>query len=58
MTDSMGFVLPGDKKRDDKPFVVKLCHVDGNQCDGMREETFLKTAKPIEAFQSVETSVG
>lgn len=50
MTDWMG--LEKKKIRDDKPFVVKLCHVDGNRRDEMREEIFLETAKSIEAFQS------
>lgn len=47
----MRFKLLKKKKQNNKPFAVKFCHVDGNQCDGMREEIFLKTAKPIEAFQ-------
>lgn len=51
--------VAGGGIRDDKSFVVKLCHVGGNQQrDGMQEEIFLETAKPIGAFQSVETSAG
>lgn len=53
-----GIRIARGKKRDDKPFVVEVCHVDGNRRDGMREEIFLETAKPIGAFQSVETLAG